>query len=62
MSSLHEQIACVRRELRMREHVYRKRVANGQMIAPDAQREIGLMTDVLETLERLREQPAEPAR
>ena len=33
-ATIEEQIACIEREIRMREHVYAKRVANGAM-TPD---------------------------
>jgi hypothetical protein len=49
-------IACVEREIRMREHVYPHWVANGRMSTTMSKRETALMQRVLETLKQLREQ------
>lgn len=49
------QIACVRRELRMRATVYPNRVAAGKMRQQDAERETEIMAAVLATLERVRD-------
>jgi hypothetical protein len=45
-----DQIACVRREIAMRERVYPKWVNAGRMKADAAEREIAAMRAVLETL------------
>lgn len=45
-----DQIACVRREIAMRERVYPKWVNAGRMKAEAAEREIAAMRAVLETL------------
>ncbi len=52
---LAQQIACVARELRIRESVYPKWVKAGRMKLDDTEREIAAMKAVLETLERLRD-------
>lgn len=52
--SLADQIACVRREIGMRERVYPKWVAGGRMKQDAADREIAAMRAVLATLEALR--------
>jgi hypothetical protein len=44
--ALVELIACVEREVRMRERVYPRQVANGQMTQEKANREIALMQQV----------------
>ena len=51
--SLIDQIACVRRELSLRESVYRRRVADGKMKQDAADREIAAMKAVLETVIRV---------
>lgn len=48
--TLQDQIAAVKREISIRNHVYFRRVAAGQMSREKAEREIGLMEAVLETL------------
>lgn len=48
-----EQIACVRREVAMRERVYPSFVARGKMKASAAEYQLRAMRDVLATLERL---------
>jgi hypothetical protein len=48
-----DQIACVRREIAMRERVYPKWVNAGRMKAEAAEREIAAMRAVLETLSSL---------
>lgn len=53
MSPLNEQIACVKREIGMRERVYPGRIERGAMKSEQAEREIATMRDVLETLEQL---------
>ena len=53
MISLEIQIASVRREIVIREHVYPKWVAAGKMELYMAEREIETMKAVLETLRRL---------
>jgi hypothetical protein len=51
--ALADQVACIRREIRFREHVYPRRVAAGRMSQPDARREIERMKAVLATLEEV---------
>lgn len=51
--SLSEQVACVRREIGMRERVYPGLVDKGKMTPRAALREQLAMQAVLETLERL---------
>ncbi len=48
--SFADQIACVRREIAMRERVYPKWVNAGRMKAEAAEREIAAMRAVLKTL------------
>lgn len=50
MTPLADQIACVRREIAMREAVYPRRVHAGKMPERMARREIETMKAVLETL------------
>jgi hypothetical protein len=54
MATLDEQIACVRREILMRERVYPKWVDAGKMKLETATREKATMEAVLKTLEHLR--------
>lgn len=54
--SLSDQIACVRREVGMRERVYPRWIAAGNMTQAKADREIEAMKAVLATLVRLQEQ------
>ena len=49
------QIACVRRECRMRQHVYPRWVDTGKMTQKDATDELFAMAAVLATLERVRD-------
>lgn len=51
MTKINGQIACVKREIAMRERVYPKWIAAGRMKAEMAEREIDTMRGVLETLE-----------
>lgn len=51
---LEDQIACVEREIRMRERVYPRRVADGKMQQHTADRELLAMQAVLATLQGLR--------
>ena len=51
--SIEDQIACVRRELRMRSSVYPRWIGNGKMTEAQASREINAMGAVLATLERV---------
>lgn len=53
MANLAQQIACVKREIAMRERVYSRRVADGKMKQQDADREIEAMRAVLETVEKV---------
>lgn len=48
--SLADEIACVRREIRMREQVYPRRVADGKMKQAIADRELETMRAVLNRL------------
>jgi hypothetical protein len=48
--SLEEMIACVERELKMRERVYPRRLADGRMSAQQVEREMRHMRAVLDTL------------
>jgi hypothetical protein len=52
-ADLSEQIACVERELAMRQRVYPRQVAAGKMTEAKAQHEIRVMQSVLETLRDL---------
>lgn len=54
--TIDEQIACVKREIRMRESVYPRWVGNGKMSQRQADRELNAMRAVLATLERVRDQ------
>ena len=54
--SIEEQIACVEREIKYREHVYARRVSNKQMTQQLADREITRMKAVLNTLKKVRGQ------
>lgn len=56
--SLDDQLACVQREIRMRERVYPRWTATGKMTAAHAERELAAMRAVLDTLAALK--PAEP--
>lgn len=49
-ATLDDQIACVDREIRMRRRVYPRQVSAGRMSQQTADREIALMSAVLETL------------
>lgn len=53
--TLDQQIACVRREIGMRERVYPKWVGAGRMKKETASHEISAMTAVLRTLEAFKE-------
>lgn len=53
LATLAEQISCVRREIAVRESVYRRRVADGKMKQAAADKEIAHMTAVLHTLQGL---------
>jgi hypothetical protein len=50
---LHTQLECVERELKMRKHVYPRRVATNVMTQQLADREIANMTAVVETIRGL---------
>lgn len=54
--SLPDQIACVRREISMRERVYPRWVADKRMTQAHADRELAAMRAVLDTLNTLHEQ------
>lgn len=49
--NLAQQIACVRREIAMRENVYKRRVADGKMTQAKADGEVRAMQAVLATLQ-----------
>lgn len=51
--ALTEQLACARRELRLRTTCYPRWVAQEQMTEREAQRQIAAMTAIVRTLERL---------
>lgn len=51
--SIEAQIACVKRELRMRQSAYPRWVSAGRMKQLDADRELQAMAAVLATLERV---------
>lgn len=53
VSSVEQQIECVKREIGMREHVYPRRVADRKMTQALADRELATMRAVLATLEAL---------
>lgn len=53
MTTIEEQIACVRREIRLREALYPKRVKDNRMSLELARREIKTMRDVYETLVKI---------
>jgi hypothetical protein len=55
------QIGEIAREIEMREHVYEGRVDRGLMRRKDADHQIGIMKEVLRTLQQLREQELCPA-
>ena len=52
-ADLAEQIACVEREIRMRQRVYPHRIGTGKMSREDADREIDTMRRVLATLRKV---------
>jgi len=49
--SIEDQIACVERELKYREHVYPRRIADKKMTQQLADREMTRMQAVLQTLQ-----------
>lgn len=55
-TSLDEQIACVKREIAMRERVYPKWVEKGRMPQDKADHELSAMKAVLQTLINLEEE------
>lgn len=52
---LSEQIECIERELKLRQSVYARRIAQGKMTVALAERETGRMRAVLNTLIRVRD-------
>lgn len=61
MISLADQIACVEREIKMRERVYLNWITRGTMTEANARKEIHRMRAVLETLQKLDGiEPTEP--
>lgn len=59
--TLHEQIECVERELRMRQRVYPRWVKQGKMTPEGQQKEMARMAAVLDTLHRVRAGALVPA-
>ncbi|OGV45827.1 MAG: hypothetical protein A2017_18170 [Lentisphaerae bacterium GWF2_44_16] len=53
MVSIERQIACVKREIKMRENVYPKWVLSGRMSVETSKEEIEAMKGVLETLQEV---------
>lgn len=53
--TLEQQVAAVRREIKLREQVYPRMVASARMKPEKSVYELGVMRAVLETLERLHE-------
>ena len=51
--TLETQLACIRREIRMRENVYPRWIETGKMTANKANAELAAMRAVLETLVEL---------
>lgn len=58
--SINEQIACVAREVRMREMLYPKYVQAERMAQATADRQLGCMKAVLRTLEAMINAPPQP--
>lgn len=58
--TLQDEIACVEREVKMREQVYPRLVARGSMKQDTADRELVLMKAVLVTLKGLHNEDAPP--
>lgn len=56
---INEQIACIEREINMRQRVYPKWVAAGKMSKQKADREIEIMGAVLHRLYKIQESGAE---
>ncbi len=50
MTPLADQIACVKREIALRERLYPRWIVGGRLRRADAEREIATMKAVLETL------------
>jgi hypothetical protein len=57
--TIQQQIACVQREIRLRQRVYPKRIRAEFMTAAEAAREIACMQAVLSTLQALHPQRQE---
>jgi hypothetical protein len=55
MTSLHDQMNCIKRELTFRHRVYPRQVASGNMTAQAADYELTTMQAVLNTLKALAE-------
>ena len=53
--TLADQIACIKREITLRERVYARQMALGRMSESTASRELAAMHAVLKTLERILE-------
>ncbi len=60
--SIDEQILCVERELGFRERLYVRSVASGKMTQKLADRELGAMRAVLDTLRQVRAGMVPPAK
>ena len=54
MSTLHEQIQCVAREIKLRENCYPKWVSTGRMKEEESKKQLQLMKDVIETLKEIK--------
>lgn len=55
MTSLHDQIKCVQREIEMREDIYPRMVKWGKMDPQKADEELKAMKSVLSTLKEIRD-------
>lgn len=54
--TVREMVSCLERELRLRKYVYWRRVKNEQMTREEAEREILVMSEILEIV-RSQEEP-----
>ena len=62
MASARDKLCCIERELKLRYHVYKKRVAEGSMTQRQADREIAIMEDIAADYRWLSEHPQEDDR
>lgn len=53
--TIDEKIACLSREVQMRRRVYAHQVNEGRMAAATAEKEIGIMTEVMEEYQTLQD-------